>query len=117
MHTTLAALDIRFHRSKTRSKQNGVPFSITRQDLMDLWVVQKGLCYYSNLPMTAENSHQCRDPYAVSIDRITPAKGYVKDNIALCCWGVNVAKSDFPFEDFIRIYTHVANNNASLTMQ
>ena len=87
MHTTLAALDIRFHRSKTRSKQNGVPFSITRQDLMDLWVVQKGLCYYSNLPMTAENSHQCRDPYAVSIDRITPAKGYVKDNIALCCWG------------------------------
>jgi hypothetical protein len=33
------------------------------------------------------------DPFLMSIDRRDPSKGYVEDNVVLCCLGVNYLKN------------------------
>ena len=38
--------------SRSKAIRDNKEFSITYQDLMDLWNSQKGLCYYSKQPMT-----------------------------------------------------------------
>lgn len=59
--------------------------SIIFDDLMELWNNQKGLCYYSNLPM----NHKPHSDWNVSLERLNQEKGYIKDNIVLCCQEFN----------------------------
>ena len=54
--------------------------------LLNLWNKQKGLCYYTNIPMQLTNEIV---PELVSIDRIDSLKGYTEDNIVLCCYIIN----------------------------
>ena len=55
-------------------------------DLENLWNVQEGKCYYSNLPMNYD-----RNDWKVSIERLNPELGYTKTNVALCCLEFNHA--------------------------
>lgn len=71
-------------------------FSLTRQDFLDMWVTQEGLCVYTGYQMDL----QANTLYSVSVERIDSAKGYTPDNTVLCCNGVNRMKSDLRAEDF-----------------
>ncbi len=66
--------------------------------LLELWDKQEGKCYYTNTNMDisgyAKNNH-----FAMTVDRIIPELGYVKDNIALCCSIVNRMKQDLTINE------------------
>jgi hypothetical protein len=52
--------------------------------LETLWINQNGRCYYSNIPMNFS-----KNEWRVSIERVNNEKGYVKDNVVLCCLEFN----------------------------
>jgi hypothetical protein len=59
-------------------------FDITTDDLNNLWENQKGLCYYSKLPMNYD-----KNEWKISLERLNNDIGYIKDNIVLCCLEFN----------------------------
>lgn len=54
-------------------------------DIIELWEKQKGLCYYSKLPMVTQ---KCSD-WQASLERLDDNAGYVKGNTVLCCLEFN----------------------------
>lgn len=83
--------------ARSNSKKRNLPFTITRNDVIRQYEIQKGKCYYSGRPM----SWVVRDNNIMSIDRKNPACGYTPDNIVLCCWVVNSMKNNMPPEEFL----------------
>jgi hypothetical protein len=73
-----------------------------------LWEKQKGLCYYSNVPLTLLVK-KWTDANA-SLDRIDNTLGYIKDNIAWVHKDVNKLKTDFTEERFLELCRQVSNN-------
>lgn len=88
----------KFNRLKLRAKNSNIEFNLDKQFLFDLYIKQKGKCFYTDIEMnwgvgkgTSRNS--------LSIDRIIYTKGYTKDNIVLCINRVNTIKSDMNLEE------------------
>lgn len=75
-------------RARKRQKQGRIEAGICNilfNDIIELWEKQKGLCYYSKLPMVTQ---KCSD-WQASLDRINDNAGYVKGNVVLCCLEFN----------------------------
>ena len=91
--------------ARTRANKKGIPFSITRKDVMDMFEEQKGLCYYSGLPMNVVKSDakKFHDPFKMSLDCMDPAKGYVKGNVVWCAYCVNALKLKMSEDDMVGI--------------
>lgn len=78
-------------------------------DLTIEWIEEKvardecertGIPFSDNLDLTAS-----KDPFAPSLDRIDPAKGYTKDNVQVVCTIYNLAKSDWGDGPVIKMAT------------
>lgn len=104
-------LQHRWLGAKDRAQKKGIPFSITKEDLKNLWDKQKGKCALSGLPMTYE-LRQGRIYSNVSIDQIEHSKGYTPDNIQLVCMAVNQLKSDFDMQTIYKICEAICRNAA-----
>ncbi len=91
---------------KYRAKQFGYQVDIEEKDILDLWDKQKGLCYYSNLPM----SMNINNLHTISVERLNSNKGYTKDNTVLCSTTVNYMKNDLDKDTFISIIKEIYNN-------
>lgn len=85
-------------RESARSQDAACDFDV--QYLPDLWEQQCGLCFYTGAPMKF-TSDILRDPDLVSMDRMVPAKGYSRGNIALCRWVVNRTKHSLSPKQFV----------------
>lgn len=86
--------------------------NITREQLMELWNRQKGLCAISGIPMTYRAVRGEWFPNNASIDCIIPrSKGgrYEIENIQLVILFINPLVKDHPKEDFIRVCMAVAD--------
>ena len=82
-----------------------IDYSITAQDLIDMYQKQNKRCKLSNIKMEIQNHNKKITP---SVDRINPKCGYTLDNIQLVCWIVTVMKSDNQEEDFIQICHNIS---------
>jgi hypothetical protein len=51
-------------------------------------------------------------PFAPSIDRIIPKKGYVKGNVQVVCWAYNAAKNQWG-EDVLLTLAHAIVDKVS----
>lgn len=91
---------------KRTAKRCNVPFNLTSQDIQNAFDRQKGLCYYSKIPMEKKTN----STYGISVDRIIPANGYVPENIALCCYIINVMKLDMSYEVFLNMCKKIVKN-------
>ena len=69
---------------KDKGRINAGMFDITLSNLENLWLKQNGRCYYSNIPMNYD-----KKDWKLSLERLNPDKGYIKDNIVLCCQEFN----------------------------
>ena len=98
-------------RLKETAQKNNVPFNLTSEDIEEVYQKQKGLCYYSGIPL----SHIVNSIYGISVDRIIPSNGYVKENIALCCYVVNIMKHNLSYEVFLDICKHIVKNQRPIT--
>lgn len=72
--------------------------------LKELFETNQGICYWFKIPM--QPSINPRYPLQPSIDRLDNTKGYVKDNIVICCLFANTGRSNtyvLEWENVIKI--------------
>lgn len=94
----------------SRSKSKSLPFDIDLPFLISLWEQQKGKCLISGIPFDLSKSETKFNKYAPSLDKIIPEKGYVKGNVRLVCWHVNVAIAEYGLDDFIFLCNSVSQH-------
>jgi len=92
-----------FHSAKNNAKSKGREFLISRENIVDLFEKQKGLCYYTNKPMYINIIDEANSNDSISIDRVDSSIGYTKDNIVLCRWIVNKIKNDLSLDYLLEI--------------
>lgn len=98
-----AARILRNTRSNVRAKQQRgeeIACEVTHGDIEALWEAQRGMDYYTGLPMLLGDEQRGHD--SPSLDRIDSAEGYVAGNICLCCWWINRAKGRMSEGEFLR---------------
>lgn len=81
---------------KNSSKKRGHEFNLTRQDFIDMWEAQEGLCAYSGIKLNlAPNTTT-----SVSVERIDNTIGYTPENTVLVAKAINSMKSNLTGEEF-----------------
>lgn len=85
--------------AKTRARTRGLEYAISRDHLLDLWVLQDGKCALTGDDMTWIVG-QGRVRTNVSVDRVDPTIGYIPGNVQLLCDYVNIAKSNLSNDEF-----------------
>ncbi len=103
--------------AKNRAKTKELPFNITLEYLEELWEEGSGHCALSGIPIELGRSEFGKvHPYAPSIDREVPSLGYVKGNVRIVCYQMNVALSEFglsQFEELVQRYTEFQNGGVA----
>lgn len=103
-------IQVRVLNASERAKRKGIPCTITKEFILDLWNKQNGLCAISKIPMTYEMD-SWRIYTNVSIDQIEQGKGYTEDNVQLVCMAVNQLKSDWDMNTVKYICKMIINNS------
>jgi len=98
--------------AKHRAKTKQLPYDIDKEYLWKLWEETEGCCALTGQPfdLASWGKHGQVNPRAPSVDRIAPSCGYVKGNVRLITYHMNVALSDFGVEEFetlVRAYQEV----------
>ena len=101
------------HNLKKRAKK--LEFDITKDDIKTLYHAQNGLCALTGKPLThyayrSDNS-QTKNYWNISVDRIDPSKGYVRDNIQIVGVIVNIMKTDLSDEEFLLLVRDIVMHN------
>jgi HNH endonuclease len=89
-------------RNGAKHRRKHLEFSISKQDILDLWDKQGGKCYWYGIPMIP--SSISKYPFKPSLDRLDENRGYTKDNIVLCCLAANFGRnsnSKQEYEEFV----------------
>jgi len=88
--------------AKNRARTAKVPFNIDREHLVELWDQNSGKCVLTGRTFSLEawGDKGQVNPDAPSIDRINPKLGYVKGNVRLVTYHMNISLSDFGTELF-----------------
>ena len=81
--------------------------NLTKDKIIQLWEKQKGQCAITKMKM--ELITEPRAHNRPSIDRIDNSKGYTINNIRLVWYFVNIARSTFSDEEFIKCCKAVVN--------
>jgi hypothetical protein len=78
--------------AKARAKKQGLPFTITVEDVKAVWP-KDGKCPVLGIPLFT-NKGKVPGPNSPSLDRVIPDLGYVKGNIAVISMKANLIKQD-----------------------
>lgn len=87
----------RLSRIKTRCTAKGMPFDLTYEDLIALYRLQQGFCFYTDVELNWHKKTTKRD--RLSVDKIIPSLGYVMGNVVLCTHRANTVKADLELEE------------------
>lgn len=89
-----------YESSKQRADAAGVPFTISVDDVREVWPVD-GRCPALGIPLTFGQAtvHDA----SPTLDRLNPEWGYEKGNIAVLSLAANRAKGGLRAEDLERI--------------
>lgn len=86
--------------ARVRAAERGHAFDLTPQDVREMWDEQGGFCYWFHVPMQWRDGVGPRNPMIPTIDRTDNARGYVRSNCVLACWGANAAKGSCDLESW-----------------
>jgi len=94
--------------AKGRANRQDVPFDLQPED-----IIFPETCPILGIPLFF--SQRGRTNNTPSIDRVIPAKGYVKGNIEIISWRANRLKNDASFEELEKLveYMRKYNDNAN----
>jgi len=84
--------------AKSGSKTRNLGFSITVDDIKEIYKNQHGECYWFGVDL--EPSLIPRYPFQPSIDRLDNSRGYTRDNIVLSCVVANVGRNSSSVDDW-----------------
>ena len=98
---------------KHARKKQGFDWELESEDLIDLWQRQKGRCALTNVIMTHHRDGGGSKAFNASVDRINPEVGYLKENLQLVCYAVNMLKGSLAPDEFFfwikSIYEHACD--------
>ena len=77
-------------RATFSCRKNDRVCSITVDDVKALWVEQKGLCFWTSVPLIPSVGK--RDPQRPSLDRLDNDIGYVAGNVVLASAFANIGR-------------------------
>jgi len=83
-----------------------------KMTLLHLWEHQEGRCFYTGKSMSLTGWPA---PDAATVDRLVPARGYVRGNVVLCRSLVNRSKQDMVFRDFVLFCREILENEERVT--
>jgi hypothetical protein len=83
--------------------------TITLEQLISKYENQKGLCYYTQIPMTLTSGR-----HTVSLDRVVPSLGYTDENTVLCLDVINRMKLDSSVENFVSLCAEVVKHHPDI---
>ena len=91
--------------ARSRALKKGIPFELTRSDIIKMFEDQNGECYYSGLPLSVVKSDATRthDPFKMTLDCVDPDLGYVSGNVVWCAYCVNALKLKMSKESMVNI--------------
>lgn len=95
----ISAIRRRLSQTKTNAKRRDVTVDLTEEYLYELFKQQKGICALSGVPIQIEGNSNLR----LSIDKITPDKGYTEGNVQWTIFAANRAKGDLTQDDFVEL--------------
>lgn len=95
--------------ARNRNKVKGKPPpAIGYKFVKELWDLQSGKCYWTNLPMTTKQN----SPWTVSLERLDCTKGYDPENVVLCGWGINRARGTLSVDEFRSFLREIAQSQS-----
>ena len=93
---------------KNTAKKKGIVYDIDAKHLYEIWQKQKGLCYYTTIPMKSELRQQGFQAWdAPSVDRLEPSTGYVRGNVVWCIFAVNSFKQSLNEAKFREMVNYI----------
>jgi hypothetical protein len=100
----------RYHLRNAKNHSRDREFSITLEDLKNLWNQQNGICAVTGLELIIKSfdDNQSKSPLQASLDRIDNSKGYTKDNIRFVCLMFNYARNNFTDEETLEFFKKVS---------
>lgn len=90
-HNMLAKL------KRVRISGGSIDRDFSLRDMVRMFKAQRGLCYYTQLPLTAGKGFESTN---LSLDRLDSTKNYTYDNTVMCCAQVNKMKGTLTLEEF-----------------
>lgn len=88
-----------------KSKTKKWPCDITYEWLIERLFIQKGLCYYTGIPI----NYNRYSGSIISIDRLDSDKPYTKDNVVLCTWDANRMKQNLKVDHFVQLCKRISD--------
>lgn len=101
-----------YHASLHRANKSGLEFDLTVEDIYEKII--GGYCPKTGFAFEVEDrgsDYSNRSPYAPSIDKIDPSKGYTKDNTQIVCWWYNAAKGRYTDKEVLTLCMNVIRQN------
>lgn len=91
-------------QARATARSRGVEFSLTLEEIAQLGKLADGRCQVTKIPFEFRfTEDERRRPWAPSLDRIDPRKGYTLENCRLVCVAVNIAMNDWGVELLLKI--------------
>lgn len=107
-------LESRVQATQKRANTRGMPFNLTTEWAVREWNGLTGRCAYSFMPMQLRN--HSRHPLSLSFDRIDSRGGYTMDNVNMCCYCINMMKSDMHMDQFCEVLASVTRYHHAVSM-
>ena len=78
------------------AKKRNVDWQLTKDEFLSFW---------------GKNCHYCGEKIiGIGIDRIDSKNGYNMSNVVPCCYGCNIIKMDYTYQEFIERVIKIYNN-------
>lgn len=90
--------------AKTRAEAKRLAFLLDASDIIRR--IEAGCCEVTGIPFFLKHHTEkstFKHPFAPSLDRIDPAKGYTPDNVQVVVWIYNAAKGQGTHEDVLNL--------------
>jgi hypothetical protein len=86
------ALQLYFNAKRSTQRYGFEPMDIDEEYILDLYSAQKGKCYWLGVDLVP--SRLKKYPFQPSLDRLDRHRGYVQDNVVLCCFAANFGRNE-----------------------
>lgn len=91
-----------FNSAKSRSEKSGIPFNITKDD-----IIIPDRCPLLDIPLFTGSITACAN--SPSLDRIDPTKGYIKGNIHVISYKANTIKQDATLDELTMLLSNLTD--------
>jgi hypothetical protein len=101
------------NNAKDRAKRQSLPIDIDLEFILSK--LQEGVCEITAIPFDFEIQRKFKaNPLCPSLDRIIPSRGYIKGNVRMVCFAVNVMHHDWPDSLMLRLSELIVMNKEKL---